>query len=75
VIPVARLVAAYKGLGFSQQSGETHVFFREGDGLMMFHPPFEEEVELKFILEDVACWSPDLADQLADAIAAHGTDK
>ena len=71
MISIDRLVAAYKDLGFIQRPDDPQVFERSSDGLMLFHAPFGEEIELEFILEDVARWDPDLADQLRNAIKMH----
>lgn len=73
-VSINQLFEAYKRLGFVQRPGEPFVFDRE-DGLMMFHPPFDGEVAVEFIIEDAATWDPVLAEQLLAAITAPEPDQ
>ena len=68
MVSISQLAAAYSRMGFVQKSNDPFTFERD-DGLMLFHHPFDGEVELTFILEDIAVWDPGLADRLRDIIS------
>lgn len=69
-LTIGQLVAAYGKLGFAQDPDEPFSFKRACDGLVMSHPPIDEERDLValFVIQDAVVWDPSLAIQLRGAI-------
>lgn len=69
-ISIEQLAAAYGKLGFAQEPDEPFSFKRTCDGLLMSHPPINEEEDLValFVIQDAVVWDPALAIQLRGAI-------
>ncbi len=71
-ISAEELVQAYAALGFTQMPDESSAMKFEKDNEVFFHNCFiignQRLLEPTFLIQDVACWDPELASRLSEQI-------